>query len=143
MQDSGRLSGGADLRRAVNAIRDNPHDMLAEALRADETVRENRDARALARLGRNMAAFRTEQARRLPAPDKDSARRRERRDAAFVDPRAAEAARRGWQDSLPARLPVQFLSELALSGGILVVFVMFWNTFGSAFVTAVAGQPVP
>ena len=122
MQDTGRLSGGADLRRAVNAIRENPHDMLEEELRADASVREIRDARALGRLRTDLAAIRVGQVRRLGGPD---------------------GARRGWQESLAARLPVRLLAEVALSCGLLVALVMFWNTFGSAFVTAVAGQPVP
>ena len=143
MQDSGRPSGGADLRRAVNAIRDNPHDMLAEALRAGTAVREIRDARALGRLRTDLAAIRAGQTGRIAVADGGSARRRERLGAALADPRAAAAAERGWQDSLAARLPVQLLAELALSGGLGVALVMFWNTFGRAFVTAIAGQPVP
>ncbi len=142
MQDSGRLSGGADLRRAVNAIRDNPHDKLAEALRADATVRDIRDARTLGRLGSDLAAFRADQARRLAAPDETSAARHERRGATFADPRAS-AAGHGWQESLSARIPMRFLAELALSGGLAVALVMFWNTFGPSFVAALADQPVP
>ena len=142
MQDSGRLSGGADLRRAVNAIRDNPHDMLAEALRADDTVRHIRDARTLGRLRSDLAAFRADQARRLAAPDEASAARHERRGATFADPRAV-AAGHGWQESLSARIPMRLLAELALSGGLFVALVMFWNTFGPSFVAALADQPVP
>ena len=124
MQDTGRLSGGADLRRAVNAIRENPHDMLAEALRADAAVREIRDARALGRLRTDLAAIRAGQATRLVGADE-------------------ARARTGWQESLAERIPVRLLAEVALSCGLLVALVMFWNTFGRAFVTAVAGQPVP
>ena len=124
MQDTGRLSGGADLRRAVSAIRDNPHDMLAGALRADAAVREISDAKSLGRLRRDLAAIRAGQARRLVGADEAT-------------------TRTGWQESLAARIPVQLLAELALSGGIGVALVMFWNTFGSAFVTAIVGQPVP
>ena len=142
MQDSGRISGGADLRRAVNAIRDNPHDMLAEALRADAPVREIRDARTLGRLGRDLAAFHADQARRLAAPDEASAARHERRGATFADPRAS-AVGHGWQDSLSARIPMRILAELALSGGLFVALVMFWNTFGPSFVAALADRPVP
>ena len=141
MQDSGRLSGGAELRRAVNAIRDNPHDKLAEALRADATVRHIRDARTLGRLRSDLAAFRADQARRLAAPD-EAAAGRQRRCAAFVDPRAATAGH-GWQESLSARIPMRLLAELALSGGLFVALVMFWNTFGPSFVAALADQPVP
>ena len=140
MQDSGRLSGGADLRRAVNAIRDNPHEMLATALRADEAASDILDARTLGRLRRDMAAFRADQARRLAAPDEVPAARRERRAAAFADPRAAAADRLDWQDALLARLPMRPLAELALSCGLATALVMFWNTFGRAFVVAIGGQ---
>ncbi len=140
MQDSGQPSGGADLRRAVNANRDNPHDMLAEALRADVTVRHIRDARTLGRLRSDLAAFRADQARRLAAPDEASAARR---GATFADPRATAAAGHGWQESLSARIPMRLLAELAFSGGLFVALVMFWNTFGPSFVATLADRPVP
>lgn len=140
MQDSGRFSGGADLRRAVNALRKNPHEMLATALRADPAFR---DARTLGRLRTDLAAFRADQARRLAVRDEAPVRRRERRSAAFADPRAAAADRFGWLGVLPGRLPVQLITELALSCGLAAALVMFANTFGASFVAAIVGQPVP
>ena len=143
MQDSGRFSGGADLRRAVNSIRKNPHEMLATALRADPAFRDSRDARTLGRLRTDLAAFRADQARRLAVRDEAPVRRRERRGAAFADPRAAAADRFGWLGVLPGRLPVQLITELALSCGLAAALVMFANTFGASFVAAIVGQPVP
>lgn len=143
MQDSGRFSGGADLRRAVNSIRKNPHEMLAAALRADPAFRDSRDARTLGRLRTDLAAFRADQARRLAVRDEAPVRRRERRGAAPIGPCKAASGRFGRQRVLSVRFPVQFIAELAFSCGVVVALVMFANTFGASFVAAIAGPQVP
>ena len=131
MQDSGRSSGEADLRRAARAIRDNPHDKLATALRADAAVGDIRDARALGRLRRDLTAIRDAPHGEMP----------ERPAAAFSNPWAdlPDNRERPVLQGLLARLLPFVLSAAALlaAAGILSLL----GGMGPALVTTLDVGP--
>ncbi len=126
MQDSGRSSGGADLRRAARATLESPHDRLATALRSDAAVGDIRDVRALGRLRRDLTAIRNATHGEMP----------ERPAAAFSNPWAAMADRRErpvLQDVLARLLPLMLLAAALLAAaGILSLL----GGMGSALVTS-------
>ena len=131
MQDTGRPSGGADLRRAARATLESPHDKLATALRADATSRDIRDARALDRLRRDLTAIRDAPHGEMP----------ERPVAAFSNPWAALAdghERPVLQDVLARLLPLVLpAAALLAAAGILSLL----GSMGPALVTTLDVGP--
>ncbi len=140
MQDTGRLSGGAEARRAANPIRKISRHRPETALHADAAASDIPDVRTLGRLRRDMATFRADQVRRLAARDEASAGRRERQGVPFAGPRAIAASLHGRRGVPMPRIPVHLLAELALPCGLAAALFMFLNTFGSSYVAALAGQ---
>ena len=126
MQDTGRPSGGADLRCAARATLESPHDRLAIALRSDATVGDIRDARALGRLRRDLTAIRD--APHVETPECPV--------AAFSNPWAALADGRErpvLQDVLARLLPLVLLAAALLAAaGILSLL----GGMGPALVTS-------
>ena len=126
MQDSRRPSGRADFRRAARTTLENPHDMLATALRADAAVRDIRDAKALGRLRRNLTAIRD-------APHGET---RERPAAPFANPWAEMAdrlERPGLQDVLIRFQPLVVLAAVLVAAA---AFFMVLGDIGPALVTS-------
>ena len=129
MEDTERFSGGADLRRAARAFRDNPRDMPAGALRPDAPARDIQDAGALRRLRRDLTAIRQAPA----APDSEI---REHPVAAFANPWADmtyRAERPAFQDAL-VRLQLLFLLAAALLAAVAIVTLL--GSVGPALVTS-------
>ena len=130
MQDSGRPSGGADFRRATL---ENPHDMLAKALRSDAAADDIRDARALGRLRTDLTAIR----------DAPHGEIRERPAAAFSNPWANLADSRerpALQDVLARILPLALLAAAFLAAAAILTFL---GSVGPALVTSLDIGPAP
>ena len=126
MQDTGRLSGGVDLRRAARATLEIPHDKLATALRADAVVGDIRDARALGRLRRDLTAIRD-------APHVETP---ERPVAAFSNPWAALADGRErpvLRDVLVRLLPLVPLAAALMAAAAILTLL---SSAGPALVTS-------
>ena len=133
MQDTGRLAGGANLRRATRAIRDNPHEMLAAALRSDEDVREFRDAKALRRLRRDLTALRAGPG----GPDSADGEARNREGAAFANPWAAMAGRDERPILQDVLIRLQPLVLLAAAFAATAALLMLLGASGPALVAAI------
>ena len=133
MQDSGRPSGGADLRRAARATLENPHDMLAKALRSDATAGDIRDAAALGRLRRDLTAIR----------DAPHGAISERPAAAFSNPWADLADRDGrpaMQDVLAWLQPLVVPAAALLAAAAILALL---GSVGSVLVTSLDIGPGP
>ncbi len=126
MQDTGRPSGGADLRRAARATLESPHDKLATALRSDAVVGDIRDARALGRLRRDLTAIRDAPHVEMP----------ERPGAAFSNPWAdlADGRERSvLQDVLVRLLPLVMPAAALLAAAAILTLL---GSVGPALVTS-------
>ena len=126
MQDSGRPSGGAVPRRAARATLENPHDMLAAALRSDTAAGDIRDARALGRLRKDLTAIR----------DAPHVEIRERPAAAFSNPWANLADSRerpAIQEVLSRLLPLALLAAALLAAAAILTLL---GSAGPALITA-------
>ncbi len=131
MQDTGRPSGGADLRRAARATLESPHDKLATALRSDAAVGDIRDARALGRLRRDLTAIRE-------APHGETP---ERPAAAFSNPWAALADSRErpvLRDVLVRLLPLVLLAAALMAAAAILTLL---GGMGPALVTSLEIGP--
>ena len=133
MQNTGRLAGRANLRRATRAIRDNPHEMLAAALRSDEDVSDFRDARALCRLRRDLAALRAEPGA-LESSDDET---RNRQGAAFANPWAAMADRHERAILQDVLIRLQPLVLLVAAFVATAALLMLLGASGPALVAAI------
>lgn len=143
MQGFARFSDGADGRRVVCVSNHDQLETRRVAPRDDLKDWDCWDSRASGKLRRNLAALRAVQLDHIVAPGDAAAKHRGRGDVVFAAAKTGVTNRIEWRTVLIARLPAQFVVDLAISFGSVAALVMFWNTFGPPFVTALMNQPVP
>ena len=143
MQNFGRISDGANHRRAIDPVTRHHHETPGATRRAGPEDRDGWDAKASGTLRKDLSAFRAAQIERLAARDDAPPRRPGRRGATHVANLSGVAGRIELADALFALVPTRLLLELAFPAGAAAALVMFWSTFGPSFVAALMNQPVP